>query len=297
MRHESNTPYYPSRELIRSQDISVKWMQDKLHEISQHCDADTLSLFGQIASPMDDHVKLALESRMTQRESLLVIIDTQGGIVQIAERIVTILRYHYSEVKFLVPNKAMSAGTVLVMSGDAIIMDYCSCLGPIDPQVYVDEKAGYVSVMSYLDQYNRLVELSRTGSLTTAELVLLEKLDLADLRQYQLAAELSVSLVQSWLLEYKFKNWSLHSSTGIPVTEDEKQMRARDIALALNDQERWHMHSRMIDRNALEDLKLIIDHLECQTELRTLSQEFHWFLSDFASRHHQMTLVIGPTYF
>ena len=51
------------------------------------------------------------------------------------QRIAETLRHHYDRVEFIVPNYAMSAGTVLVMSGDAIHMDYFSVLGPIDPQV------------------------------------------------------------------------------------------------------------------------------------------------------------------
>ena len=36
---------------------------------------------------------------------------------------------------FWCPIFAMSAGTILVMSGDDIYMDYYAVLGPIDPQV------------------------------------------------------------------------------------------------------------------------------------------------------------------
>ena len=32
------------------------------------------------------------------------------------------------------PDRAMSAGTIFALSADRIMMDYFSCLGPIDPQ-------------------------------------------------------------------------------------------------------------------------------------------------------------------
>ncbi len=47
---------------------------------------------------------------------------------------VSVMRKHYKEVSFIVPSHAYSAGTVLVLSGDKIYMDYYSVLGPIDPQ-------------------------------------------------------------------------------------------------------------------------------------------------------------------
>ena len=44
------------------------------------------------------------------------------------------LRHHYDIVDFVVPTHAYSAGTIFVMSGDSIYMDYYSRLGPIDPK-------------------------------------------------------------------------------------------------------------------------------------------------------------------
>jgi hypothetical protein len=82
----------------------------------------------------------------------------------------------------------MSAGTILVMSGDEILMDYHSCLGPIDPQVERDGRL--IPALSYLSQYEDLIEKSQSGGLSTAELVLLQKLDLAELHQFELARDL-----------------------------------------------------------------------------------------------------------
>jgi len=50
-------------------------------------------------------------------------------------RIVIAFRHFYPDLWFIIPNFAMSAGTVLTMAGDRIFMDYYSTLGPINPQV------------------------------------------------------------------------------------------------------------------------------------------------------------------
>ena len=107
-----------------------------------------------------------------------------------------VLRQHYQEVKFIIPDRAMSAGTVFAMSGDEILMDYHSCLGPIDPQLPRDDR--WVPALSYLAQYKHLIKKSLEERLSTAELVLLEKLDLAELHQFELQRDLSIELLKQW---------------------------------------------------------------------------------------------------
>ena len=48
---------------------------------------------------------------------------------------VATLRSNYGDVTVIVPDRAMSAGTIFALSADRIMMDYFSCLGPIDPQI------------------------------------------------------------------------------------------------------------------------------------------------------------------
>ena len=281
----------PQKNPDTSDSIAVKWLSSKLAEIETHTCMDALTIFGPITGSVDHRVRLAIERIPKRREGSLVIIDTTGGIVEIAERIVTTLRHHYKEVKFLIPDKAMSAGTVLVMSGDAILMDYFSCLGPVDPQLYIEDKPIPISVLSYLEQYKRFVEKAEEGTLTSADLVLLQKLDAADLRQYELAAKFSVRLIQHWLVKYKFKDWSTHGSTKKTVTQKEKKKRAKEIAQALNDQERWGTHGRRINRDVLAELKLKIDDLEADPTLSNLIKEYFWFFRDFAFKQEAHSLV------
>lgn len=290
-------PRNPQTNPATSDTIAIDWLRAKIGEIERHYDADALTIYGQIMPPVDHHVRLAVESLTDPRGKLLVIIDTPGGIVEVAERIVSTLRHHYEEVEFLIPDRAMSAGTVLTMSGDAILMDYFSRLGPIDPQLFIEDKPIVTSVLSYLEQFARLVEKSQNGTLTSAELVLLQKLDLADLRQYELAAELSVNLIREWLVHYKFKDWYTHSSTDQPVTLSEKEAKAEEIARALNNQAKWGSHNRGIDRRVLTELGLKIDNLENDQTLSNLVKEYFWFLRDFAYKIRQQDLVHSRNYF
>ena len=84
----------------------------------------------------ESSIELLQDDSDNNRKKLIVFLNTPGGSAESAEKLVEIMRHHYTEVHFVVPDEAASAGTVLCMSGDKIHMDYSSSLGPIDPQVY-----------------------------------------------------------------------------------------------------------------------------------------------------------------
>ena len=169
--------------------------------------------------------------------AIAVFLRTGGGSAETAERMVNVLRKHYKFVYFVVPDIAMSAGTILSMSGDKIYMDYASSLGPIDPQIPAPDTGEYIPAMGYLD---KVEELTKKGSLQEADVVLLRSLDLAKLALFEQARDLSVDLLKQWLVQYKFKDWVKHrtNNVGDPVTDDQKTERAEEIAEILSDNEK-----------------------------------------------------------
>lgn len=197
------------------------------------------------------------------------------------------MRHHYREVYFVVPDYAMSAGTIFCMSGDKIFMDYSSSLGPIDPQVF--NGTTYVPALGYLDKVNELLEKARNGTISQAEFIILQNQDLAMLRSYEQAKELTITLLKKWLVEYKFKDWSEHRSNiakkGSNVTLEEKQQRAEEIADKLGDNKIWHSHGRMININTLKTvLKLEIEDYSGRDELRNRIRMYNDLLTEFIAR-------------
>ena len=65
----------------------------------------------------------------TSADRLVIFLNTPGGSAETVEKMVEVVRYHYGEVFFVVPDYAMSAGTIFCTSGDKIFMDYSSALG------------------------------------------------------------------------------------------------------------------------------------------------------------------------
>jgi hypothetical protein len=159
-------------------------------------------------------------------------LTTLGGSAIEAERAVKVLRHFYSEVNFIVPDCAYSAGTIFCMSGDNIYMDYFGVLGPIDPQIPNKDNI-LIPAQGYLDKVSEFVEKSKNNHLSEAEIIMLGKVDLADLRSYEQARELAVDLLKRWLVQYKFKNWIKHNTDpdkkDQEVTQEEKIQRAQEI--------------------------------------------------------------------
>ena len=209
-------------------------------------------------------------------------------------------RRHYGEVDFFIPDAAMSAGTVLVMSGDAIYMDYYSLLGPIDPQVQRPGGENMIPALGYLVQYERLIEKSRQGTLTTAEVqILIDCFDQAELHSFEQARELTVTLLTQWLKRYKFKNWTKTQTRNVSVTDKMREERASEIAKHLNNTQRWHSHSRGISMEVLKrELNLQIEDYGKNAELTAELRSYFKLVTDYmAKRGHVDVLHTHGRYF
>jgi hypothetical protein len=221
-----------------------------------------------------------------KRNALAICLTTPGGSAEVVEKLVEIIRHHFETIYFIVPHMAMSAGTIFCMSGDRIYMDYASSLGPIDPQVPDKDDKYLVPALGYLDKVLELIEKSRDNKITAAEFALLEKQDLAMLRSFEQAKELSIELLKKWLVEYKFKDWDKHrtNNPGTSVTEEEKKARAEEIAKILSDNNRWHSHGRFIGMKTLTDLRLEIDDLGEDINLHKSVRLYSDTLADYLAR-------------
>jgi len=260
-------------------------LRQRLGKIERETKGDVLVFFGRLLFGADGLIRDAIEQIKRKKEKLVVVLETVGGYVEVTQRIADVFRHHYQVVEFIVPNYAMSAGTVLVMSGDAIYMDYYSVLGPIDPQVERPD-GKLVPGLGYLIEFDRLVEKSNQGQLSTAELAyFVQNFDPAEMYSYKQARNLAVSLLKEWLVKYKFKNWNVTQGRGTPVSEDMKKARAEEIGNKLNDTERWSSHGRGISMAVLRtDLNLMIEDFGGNANLSTAIREYHTLLRDYMGK-------------
>ena len=278
-------------------DYIKKQLNSHLQKIEEILDADGISIISPILYGLDNRVRDALELIKEKKQVLVVIHDTPGGIVEVVERMVYAIRHFYTEVIFIIPDRAMSAGTIFALSGDRILMDYFSCLGPIDPQIEKDGKL--VPALSYLNQFERLNKKAAEGKLTSAEYALLSKMDLGELYQFEQARELSKELLMQWLSKYKFKNWKKTKNQGTMVTEQLKKKRATEIGHILSDPDRWHSHGRGIDMGILQSDEIKLE-IEDYTQIKKLGpsvKEYFELLKDYMNRGKLISFVHSRGYF
>jgi len=271
-------------------------------EIAKHFHCDVLAYVGPLYWNSIAIYRETIDALATEKtrkslgayipERLLIVLETDGGSAEVVEKLVEITRHRYSEVFFLIPGHAMSAGTIWCMSGEKIWMDYASSLGPIDPQVK-SLNGRYVPALGYLEKMQELQKKSAKGGLTNADLIMLNALDLAELHRYEQARDLSITLLNQWLVKYKFKNWTTHRTTkpGTVVTASEKRARAKKIATELSST-RWHSHGRFIGMKTLvSDLRLEIDDFSALPDLGEHARMYVGLLNDHMERQDLPVIV------
>ncbi|MDO5764102.1 MAG: hypothetical protein Q4P84_00170 [Elusimicrobiales bacterium] len=252
--------------------------------------ADVLFYYGDIDRVYEQVFRNALEALVKQheknhRETLIIVLQTNGGSVETTEKYVNLIRKYYKKVYFIIPNYAMSAGTIFCMSGNKIYMDCSSCLGPIDPQIYSIKEQRFVPANGYLDEINAMIEKSKNGTLSNVEFVMCQNQDLAFLNQCKQTASLAVNLLKEWLVKYKFSDWKITEERQILVTDEYKQERARDIAEQLGKNSKWHVHSRPIMISELKKLNIRIDDYTQNEPLKKLIRQY----SDYVLQYIQNT--------
>jgi len=205
------------------------------------------------------------------------VIETPGGVGEIAEDIVHLIRTRYDHVAMLVPGTAKSAGTIMVMAGDEILMEPGSTLGPIDAQLAWQGKT--FSAQALLDGMEKIKEeVDNTHRLNRAYIPMLNNISPGELQSAENALKFAKELVRDWLAGYKFKDWAVHSSTGAPVTEEEKKERAEEIAEQLCDHGRWLTHGRSIRIGNLHDMRLKVTDYSENAELADAVRRYHTLL-------------------
>jgi len=206
-----------------------------------------------------------------------IILQTPGGSGEAAEDIVKAVRNKFNDVAFIIPGWAKSAGTIIAMSGDEILMDESSALGPIDAQLFWQGKV--FSADALLEGFERIKsEVEKTGILNKAYVPILQAISPGELQNAENAQKFAEELVTKWLAKYKFKNWATHSSTGKPVTEEDRKKRAKEIARVLRNHSKWLSHGRSIKLQDFNEMKLKITDFSQTPDLNDAIQRYYTLL-------------------
>lgn len=183
-----------------------------------------------------------------------IIIHSPGGLPDAAESIVAMLRSQFQHIRFIIPNIAKSAATLMAMAGDEILMDRNAELGPVDPQLVFgkgDGSAVQAPAQAIVDQFEEAQALiGREPKRLPAWLPILQQYGPSLYKQAQNAIGLSTQLVEEWLTNYMLKD------------DPERATKAQAIAAYLGDHNKFKSHGRRIGREALQNLGAKITNLE-----------------------------------
>ena len=187
-------------------------------------------------------------------KGLLLILHTPGGMAEAAHTIVDYLRSKFEEIDVAVPTYSMSAGTMIALGCDRIIMGRQSQLGPTDPQLIVGDRS--FSAHSIIDQFREAKEdISNNPTLAHAWAPVLRSFGPALLQEARKSIAYGQSLVTDWLQNYMF---SKHSNS-IQLAEDVAEHFGGDA---------HGSHGRRINRDEARHEKLEVVDLEKDQELQ-----------------------------
>lgn len=110
-------------------------------------------------------------------ETLDVILQTPGGDIDAAFLMTKILRKKAKRVNIIVPRFAKSAGTLVCLGADAILLTELSELGPLDTQIFEEVDGGISVYVSALNGFKALeqVQLHTMETLETATKLILSR--------------------------------------------------------------------------------------------------------------------------
>lgn len=205
---------------------------------------------------------------------LHILIETPGGSGEAAEEIVRYIREHFDSVSFIVVGEAKSAGTIIVLSGNEIYMTETGSLGPIDAQVFIGRSVS--SAYDYVEWIRaKHEEAAKTGQLNPFDAMMIAQITPGELVGVENSLNFAQDLVVDWLSAYKFSKWNETEIKKIPVTQEMKRDRAKQIAEALCNRTKWRSHGRSIKIRDLQEIGLKINCIDDDAELSDIVYRIH----------------------
>jgi hypothetical protein len=181
---------------------------------------------------------------------LTLLLHTPGGMTNAAESLVAYLRSKFKDFEVIVPTLAMSAGTMIALASDRIVMGRQSQLGPIDPQLTIPPGRA-VSARAVVDQFDRACrEVLENQQAAHVWAPVVASLGPSLLVEAQNNLDYSESMVAHWVAQ-----WML-SAEPDPVAAGQA------VAHHFNDANAHKSHGRRIDRDEARGQSVRVEDLE-----------------------------------
>ncbi len=214
--------------------------------------------------------------RLDRTKGLDLILHTPGGSIAAAESLVDYLRRMFgTDIRAIVPQIAMSAGTMMACACREIMMGKQSNLGPIDPQMNGMPATG---VLREFEQ--AIAEIKSDPARIALWQVIIGKYHPSFLQQCKNAIEWSKTVVEEWL------------RTGMFEGDRGAATKAGRIVKALTDDDAMKNHGRHVHIDQCRALKLKIVELESDPQLQDLVlTTHHAFMQTLGEAGHVTKIV------
>lgn len=168
--------------------------------------------------------------KMDRKKGLDLILHTPGGSLVAAEALVTYLKSMFGkDIRAIVPQLSMSAGTMIAFSCKEIVLGKHSSLGPIDPQM------GNIPCQAVIAEFERArKEIISNPKNAALWQFIISKYHPTFLSSCKHAIDMSVQLVEDWLNGNMFENEKDKTQKVINhfSSHDNSKTHARHISLA-----------------------------------------------------------------
>jgi|SRR5690554_4462552 len=190
-----------------------------------------------------------------------LVLHTPGGQITAAESLVYYLRQKFgTDIRVIIPQMAMSAGTMIACAAKTIIMGKQSCIGPFDPFVR------NVSAFAVLEEFERACdEIERKPHTLPLWQVMIGKYPAAFLEDCKRAIALASSIVPKWLNDNMF----------LELDREDREERVKKIMSYLNNPQETKEHSRHVHATKAKSLGLIVEMLEDNQQLQDVVLTLH----------------------
>lgn len=219
-----------------------------------------------VSLSMDDYYTIYDLLRATKSKKCDVYVETPGGSGEAAEEIVRFLRTKFDNVDFVISGEAKSAGTLMALSANEILITESGSLGPIDAQVRIGRSNQ--SAYNYIDWVkDKRKNAQKAGRLNPFDATMVAQISPGELNGVVNALNFAKDLVVEWLPQYKFKDWNETETRKKKITQTMKKQRARQIVNAFVDHNKWRSHGRSIKISDLEEIGLKITRVDDDVKL------------------------------
>ncbi|MFA7208864.1 MAG: hypothetical protein WC120_01125 [Parcubacteria group bacterium] len=117
-----------------------------------------------------------LKEKAVAKKSLVMLLDTGGGNVYSAVKIMDTLRTKYDDISIAIPQEAKSSGTMMCCGADKLIMCPISELGPLDkPMVHPDNETSRISALDIVKSIDGIIDTATDRQKTLATEINSEK--------------------------------------------------------------------------------------------------------------------------